>query len=104
MVDLSAPHQRDDHPSLTELIDKEEFSLTYVTIDTAIRIIKKLGRGSWMCKVDIQDAFKLIPIKESLWPYYGVKWVWEVVLVRRFLIHCPKLFVGYYKTIMIFNM
>lgn len=74
IVDLSAPHDNDEHPSLNELIDKEEFSLSYVTIDTAIRKIKTLGKGAWLCKVDIKDAFKLCPIKESLWPYYGVKW------------------------------
>ena len=26
------------------------------------------------CKVDISDAFKLIPIHPSLWPYHGIKW------------------------------
>lgn len=74
IVDLSAPHENQTHPSLNELIDKEEFSLSYVTIDKAINVIKKLGKGALMCKVDIKDAFKLIPIKEALWPYYGVKW------------------------------
>ena len=27
-----------------------------------------------MCKTDIKDAVKLVPIKESLRLYYGVKW------------------------------
>ena len=71
IVDLSAPHENESHPSLNELINKEDFSLTYVTIDSAIRIIKTLGKGAWMCKVDI----KLIPLKESLWNYHGIKWL-----------------------------
>ena len=63
IVDLSAPHQNEQHKSLNELIDKEEFSL-----------LGKLGKNSWLCKVDIRDAFKLVPIHESLWPFHGVKW------------------------------
>ena len=27
-----------------------------------------------MCKTDISDAFKLIPIKPELWPFHGIKW------------------------------
>ena len=74
IVDLSAPHDNEIHASLNELINKEEFSLSYVTIDNAIKIIVKCGKGAQMCKVDIRDAFKLIPIKESLWPFYGIQW------------------------------
>lgn len=74
IVDLSAPHENETHPSLNDLVDKEEFSLSYVTIDNAIDIIKRLGKGSWLCKTDIQDAFKLVPIREDLWPFYGIKW------------------------------
>ncbi len=33
IVDLSAPHEDSVHPSLNELIDKNEYSLSYVTID-----------------------------------------------------------------------
>lgn len=74
IVDLSAPHDDPDNPSLNELINKEEFSLQYVTIDHAVRIIKNLGAGSLLCKTDISDAFKLIPIHPSLWPFHGIKW------------------------------
>ena len=74
IVDLSAPHNNELHPSLNQLINKEDFSLSYVTIDNAIETIRSLGKGALMCKTDIKDAFKLIPIKESLWPFYGVKW------------------------------
>ena len=74
IVDLSAPHEDDLNPSLNELIDKEEFSLQYVTIDHAVKIIKRCGQGSWLCKTDISDAFKLIPIAPSLWPFHGIQW------------------------------
>ena len=74
IVDLSAPHDDELNPSLNELIDKEEFSLSYVKIDDAVDIIKKLGQGAWLIKTDITDAFKIIPVSPHLWPYQGIKW------------------------------
>ena len=67
IVDLSAPHNDKDNKCLNDMINKEDFSLNYVTVDQAIDIIKQKGTGSWLCKVDISDAFKLIPIHPSLW-------------------------------------
>ena len=74
IVDLSAPHDDPLNPSLNDLIDKSDFSLSYVKLDDAISIINKLGRGAWLCKYDISDAFKIIPIHPSLWSLYGIKW------------------------------
>lgn len=65
IVDLSSPHDNDSHPSVNDLINKEECSLSYVRIDDAIAIIQKLGKDTTMCKTDISDAFKLIPIHPS---------------------------------------
>ena len=56
------------------LIDKESNSLTYVTIDSAIELIKQAGVGALMCKCDISDAFKLAGLKPETWPVFGVKW------------------------------
>ena len=74
IVDLSAPHNDDNNKCLNELIDKEDFSLNYVTIDYAIKTIKQSGTGSWLCKTDISDAFKLLPIHPTLWPFHAIKW------------------------------
>lgn len=63
IVDLSAPYDSSDVISINNLIDKESNSLTYVTIDNAIELIKTAGVGALMCKVDISDAFKLVPLK-----------------------------------------
>ena len=54
IVDLSAPHDNPDHPSLNELIKKEDYSLEYVTIDMAISIIKRLGKGAWLAKLTLR--------------------------------------------------
>jgi hypothetical protein len=74
IVDLSAPHDNPMVPSINELIEKEDFSLKYVTVDDAISLLKKLGRYSQMSKTDVTSAFHLLPIKRSLWHLYGIKW------------------------------
>ena len=73
VVDLSAPHDSDNEHSLNDLIDKDDFSLTYVRLDQAIRIIRDFGQGTILMKTDIKDAFKLIPVQPSLWHLYGVQ-------------------------------
>ncbi|XP_069134328.1 uncharacterized protein [Argopecten irradians] len=74
IVDLSSPHDNDSHPSVNDLINKEEYSLCYIRIDDAIAIIQKLGKDTTICKTDISDAFKLIPIHPSQWHLYCVQW------------------------------
>lgn len=39
IVDMSAPHNNQDNPSLNELFNKEDLSLQYVTIDNGVRVI-----------------------------------------------------------------
>ena len=67
VVDLSAPHDREQEPSLNDLIDKDSYSLTYVRIDQAVKIIREFGKNTILVKTNIQDAFKLIPIHPKLW-------------------------------------
>ena len=69
---MSAPHEC-EVPSINSLISKEEFSLSYVKIDEAVQIIQSLGKGSWLCKTDLVDAFKTIPVHPDVWPLQGVK-------------------------------
>ena len=45
ILDLSAPHDNEIRTSLNELINKEELSISYVTIDNVIKIIKQCGKG-----------------------------------------------------------
>jgi hypothetical protein len=73
ILDLSAPHSTKDY-SINELIDKEKCSLSYTSIDDATNIIKILGKGTWMSKIDVRAAFKQIPLRRDAWPYFGFKW------------------------------
>ena len=95
IVDLSAPHNDKNNACLNDMIVKEDFSLNYVTVDDAIARIKEKGRGSWLCKTDIKDAFKLLPIHPSLWPFHGIKWQGKYYYYTRLVFgsrSSPKIF------------
>ena len=74
ILDLSWPHDNKNSSSINDLIDKDECSMSYSTIDQAIQTILKLGHHSFLCKCDITSAFKLIPIRPSLITFYGCQW------------------------------
>lgn len=95
VVDMSAPHEVSDIPSLNSLISKEEFTLSYVKIDEAIKIIQKLGRGTKLCKTDLVDAFKTLPTSPDIWPFQGIRWKEEYYFFTRLVFGCrssPKIF------------
>lgn len=95
IVDLSSPHEHFSEVSINSLIDKEDYSLQYVRIDDAINILKLLGDNSLMCKTDIVDAFKLLPLSASVEPYYGIKWRDKYYFYKRLVFGCrssPKNF------------
>lgn len=95
IVDMSAPHEDQNHPSLNSLIDKNKYSLSYVRVDDAVNIIKRLGPGTWLSKTDITDAFKLIPIHPDLWHLHGFKWRGQFYYYTRLVFgsrSSPKIF------------
>lgn len=48
--------------SVNYFIDKDDFSLQYITIDNAIEAIQKFGRNCFMAKTDIESAFRQFPV------------------------------------------
>ena len=59
IMHLSAPPAT----SVNDCISREEFSLSYITIDDAAKLVAKHGRGALMTKVDLRSAFRLIPVR-----------------------------------------
>ena len=70
IMDLSYPPGN----SINDYIDKEEFSLRYVTTDTAVKFIQARGPGCFLSKIDIAQAFRLIPVAPSCWSLLGIFW------------------------------
>ena len=67
---LSAPHSR----SINDFIDPSRFSLSYCTVDHAIAIINKLGPRCLLGKIDLKNAFRLIPVRRQDWHLLGIQW------------------------------
>ena len=53
-IDLPVRHD-DSAPSIDSLIALTPFSLFYASVDNAIKLT---GKGAWLSKADITDAFK----------------------------------------------
>ena len=49
--------------SINDYIDPDSYSLTYCTIDDAYSIINKLGPNALLSKINLKDAFRLIPAR-----------------------------------------
>ena len=69
---LSYP-KSSDH-SVNANISAEEYSLQYVRIDGAIRILLKLGPNCFMAKTDVKSAFRNIPVHPDDWELLGMEW------------------------------
>ena len=57
ILDLSFP--ADHSVNDADGIFKNEFPVVYSTVQDAIRLIVKIGRGALMDKVDIQKAYRI---------------------------------------------
>lgn len=73
IIDLSSPHNGETS-SINSLISGNMFALAYATVDHAIQFIKTAGKGAWMGKADITDAFKIMSLHPSQWHLFGIRW------------------------------
>lgn len=102
ILDLSSPHDISGVDSINSLIDKDDFSLRYVTIDDAIHVIRQLGRGARLTKVDIKDAFRILPIHPQHRPFHCIKWQNDYYVYGRLAFgsrSSPKIFTNLSKAI-----
>ena len=67
---LSAPFAQ----SINDFIDPHAYSLSYCTIDDAYKILNQLGPGALMSKIDLKNAFRLIPVRPEDWNLLGICW------------------------------
>ena len=69
--DLSYPSKS----SVNSLIDSEEFSLSYASVDDAAALCRDLGpEPSYMAKLDLESAFKHVYINPDDWHLMGFTW------------------------------
>lgn len=60
--------------SINDFISSEDYSLQYMSVaDVADRVIQ-LGEGCYLAKLDLEDAFKHIPVRKEDWELLGTTW------------------------------
>ena len=70
IMHLSAPPGH----SVNDYIPREQFTLTHVAVDTAVRLLATLGKDALMAKADLKAAFCNIPINLADWDRLGIFW------------------------------
>ena len=70
IMNLSAPIGN----SVNDYIDGDDYSLSYVTVDDAIKKIVATGPGCLLSKVDVEAAFRIIPVRPDDWNLLGFKY------------------------------
>ena len=60
--------------SINDGIDPDDYHLRYKKIDDAIAMIRELGPGCSMAKIDLKHAFRLCPVRRQDWDLLGIEW------------------------------
>ena len=66
-----------DDPSngINAMVPKKNKKVTYSGIDDVARMALQLGSESFSMRIDIRHAFKLLPLKPSLWKFTAFKFL-----------------------------
>ena len=70
ITDLSWP----PGTSINDYISKECSTVSYVTIDHAVEMVKACGQGCEMMKLDLTDAYRNIVVQPESWHLLGTTW------------------------------
>ena len=91
ITDLSSPHGA----SVNEGIDPDLTSLQYLKIDDVATLIAEKGAGALLAKVDIEAAYRQIPVHPQDRPLQALKWEGRLYVDPRLpfgLRSAPKIF------------
>ena len=98
IVDLSHPAGG----SVNDGISPHLCSLQYASVDDAVKIIQKLGVGTQLVKLDIKDAYRIVPIHPADYHLLGINWDGKTYIDRALpfgLRSAPKIFSAVADTI-----
>ena len=49
-------------------------SVVYASVDNAVEIIRRLGPGTELVKMDLKDAYRVIPVHPQDRHFLGIQW------------------------------
>ena len=70
IMDLSQPHGS----SINDDISKDDFPCEYTKFDDATDLLMEAGRDSFLCKLDIKHAYRLLPVRPDQWHHLCYHW------------------------------
>ena len=76
IVDLSSPEGR----NVNEGISSEYCSISYASVDEAVRMIRQLGRGAQLAKLDLKEAYRIVPVFPRDRPLLGMYWQGKIYI------------------------
>ena len=85
---MPSPHTNKLHSSINDLFNKEDYYLTWVKLDDAIKIVRLLGVKYNLSKCDVSDAFKHTPLNPETWHQFGFKWEDKYYFYTRLCFGC----------------
>ena len=91
IVDLSAPQGH----SINHAISKEHSSVAYANLDHAVTMLQSLGKGCLLAKLDLKEAYRVVPIHLSDQRLLAIQWEGATYIDRALpfgLRSAPKLF------------
>ena len=91
ITDLSFPRGA----SVNDGISPDLSTLSYITVDQVAEVAHRLGRGALLAKMDIESAYRLIPVHPQDRILQGMEWLGNVYVDPRLpfgLRSAPKIF------------
>ena len=76
ILDLSHPRGK----SVNHGIEPELCSLTYASIEDAVGMVLRKGKGTNLAKLDLESAYRIVPVHPQDRHLLGMKWDGEVYL------------------------
>ena len=76
-------------------IPPELCSLHYASVDDAVALIQQLGQDTQLIKLDIKDAYRIVPVHPADYNLLGITWRGNTYLDRALpfgLRSAPKVF------------
>ena len=73
---LSYPHGRSINTSTAD------WPCPLARFSHAVDMVRRLGKGCYMAKVDVQAAYRAIPIRPADWPLLGMHWLGQYFFHR----------------------
>ena len=70
IVDLSFPTMC----SVNDAIASDLASITYASVDDAVRLILQLGWGTQLVKLDLKNAYHIVPVHQQDQHLLGISW------------------------------